>query len=253
MTPAFPATLPGVSSLDWVADGNLSITEAEIGPKDYRQRSRVPSAKASVTWRFLADDFATFQDFWVNDLKRGHKWFTLVLPCGAGYAVHVVKFVSHRSAQSDGYGYRTVQAELYVRERKLRPDTVDTFITSTPYPILATEAFDVAFTVLSGSLGDRVAYADDLLDVALTVLGGSLPVALKGYPGFQEDRLDAVFTVLSGTLTDVLKTYAGFQEDRLAASFTVLSGSLEEALIRYDNYGNEALDIGFTVLSGTLA
>lgn len=250
-TPSFPSTLPGVSSLDWVADGNVAVTEAEIGPKGFRQSSRVPSATASVTWRFLAGDFAIFQDFWKNDLKRGHKWFTLVLPCGAGYARHVVKFVSHRSAQSDGYGYRTVQAELYVRERKLRPDLVTTYITSTPYPILVTDALDIGFTVLGGALGDRTGYADDHMDVAFTVLSGSLPVALRSYAGFHEDQLAASFSVISGTLNDVLRTYNAPHEDQLTAAFTVLGGSMDEALIQYD-IGTEALDIGFTVTSGTL-
>lgn len=252
MTPIFPSELPGVSTLEWTAEGNTAITEAEVGPKAYRQTSRVPSATATVTWRFLAGDFAVFQDFWKNDLKRGHKWFTLVLPCGAGFAQHVVKFVSHRSAKSDGYGYRTVQAELYVRERKLRPDTVDTYITTTPYPILVNEALDIGFTVLGGRLGEMVAYADDHMDIAFTVLSGSLPVALRTYDAYQEDRLDIGFTVISGTLTDVLRTYNAPHEDSMRPAFTVTGGSLEEALVGFD-MGVEAMDIGFTILSGTLA
>lgn len=251
-TPAFPSELPGVSTLEWTADGNTAISEAEVGPKAYRQTSRVPSATATVTWRFLADDFAVFQGFWKNDLKRGHKWFTLVLPCGAGFAQHVVKFVSHRSAKSDGYGYRTVQADLYVRERKLRPDVVDTYITTTPYPVLVNEALDIGFAVLGGRLGELVAYADDRLDIGFTVLSGSMPIALRTYDAYQEDRLDSSFAVISGSLTDVLRTYNAPQEDRLATAFSITGGSLEEALVGFD-MGLESIDVGFTILSGTLA
>lgn len=251
-TPAFPAELPWVSTLAWTAEGGTLVSENEVGPKDYRQTTRVPTATATVSWRFLEDDFAIFQDFWKNDLKRGHKWFTLPLPCGAGYAIHVVRFSKHRTAASEGYGYRTVQAELYVRERKLRPDTVDTYITSTPYPILVTEAMDMGFTVLGGRLGELVGYADDQMDHTFTVLSGELRTALRAYVAAQDDRMESTFNVLSGSLVDALRTYNAPQEDKLECSFAVLGGSMEEALVVF-GADTEALNAGFTITSGTLA
>lgn len=247
-TPALPSTLPGVSSLKWGPVPQVMSTEREIGPVAYRRFTQVPAALASVTWRFLEGDFAIFQEFWKNDLLRGHRWFTLVLPCGAGYATHVVRFRTHRTANVQGYAYKEVSAELYVRERKLRQDVVFTYITSTPYPIYTLESLDISGVVLSGSLSSLFGFADDSMDISSVPLSGELRVAL--HVGYGSDYLDTTFDVLSGSLVSVLITYDAGHED-LQASISPLSGSIRVALVQ-NTIPAESIQSEVTVISGSL-
>lgn len=252
-TPVYPDSIPGVSSLAWGSEAQVLVTEGDSGARAYRSTTRVPAAKASVTFRYLEGDFAIFKEFWKTDLIRGHKWFILTLPSAAGYAPHVVRFIQHHTSTVDGYGFRTVSADIYVRERKLRPDTVFTYITSTPYPVAVQEALDATFSILSGVLGQNYGFADDSADALFTVLSGSLRTALKSEES-DTDSMDPTFTVLSGTLRDVLKTYDGYLDEtteRMDSVFTVLSGILRAALVR-NSMQAEATDVNFTILSGTL-
>lgn len=248
-TPVFPDELPGVSTLDWSPESQLSITDADLGPKAYRRVSRVPSAIANVSWRFLENDFAVFQEFWKTDLKRGHKWFTLTLPCGAGFADHVVRFLEHRSSKVEGYnGYRTVNAQLYVRERKLRPDVKWTWVTTAPYPLVLEDRLGSSLSVLSGTLSLIFGYADDSMDLSATVLSGTLRSAVVA--GFADDRLESSFVPLAGSLVDVLLAYDNGR-DEVQSSLSVLGGTLTVNLVQ-NNIPVESLDLNFSVLSGTL-
>lgn len=64
----------------------------------------------------MEGDFAIFQEFYKTDLIRGHRWFNLILPSAGGYIVRTVRFKKHRAAARDGYGYRTIQADIQVRD-----------------------------------------------------------------------------------------------------------------------------------------
>lgn len=247
-TPALPSSLPGVSSLKWGPVSQIATTEREIGPLAYRRTTQVPAALASITWRFLEDDFAIFQEFWKTDLLRGHRWFTMVLPCGAGYATHVVRFRSHRTANVQGYAYKEVSAELYVRERKLRQDVVFTYITSTPYPIYTVDSLDISGSVFSGSLSSLFGFADDSIDVTGVAFSGELRSALKF--GYGSDYLDTTFDVLSGSLVSVLITYAAGHED-VQSSISPLSGNIRVALVQ-NTIPVESIQSEFTVISGSL-
>lgn len=251
-TPAFPSTLPGVSSLAWDAEPQARISDNEVGNKDFRNFTAVPAAVAEVEWRFLDTDFAAFREFWKTGLLRGHKWFTLVLPSAAGYSRHVVRFTAPYSTTSDGYGYRTVRAQLYVRERKLRPDILYTYITSTPYPVVVSESMRAAFTVLGGVLGTNFGFANDDMDSSFTVLGGLLEDVLISRTLPHEDSQTSSFTVTGGTLADLLVRHTQPQEDDLESAFTITGGSLQ-ALLVTNEMQDESIDSVFTILSGSLS
>lgn len=252
-TPVFPSALPGVSSLAWQAEPQARISDNEVGNKDYRNFTAVPAAVADVEWRFLDTDFAVFKEFWKTELKRGHKWFTLVLPSAAGHARHVVRFITSHSSKRDGYGYRTVTAQLFVRERKLRPDIVYTYVTSTPYAVVVNESMRGAFTLLSGVLGTNFGFANDDMDSAMTVLSGLLEDVLVTHSQQpQEDRVTSGFVVYGGALNDILVRHTQPQEDDVTSAFTLFAGSLE-ALLVTNEMQDESMDSVFTILSGILA
>lgn len=250
-TPQFPESLPGVSTLQWQPVSQLASSErdSDMGPLSYRRQSQVPAANAEVTWVFLSDDFAVFQQFYNEDLLRGHKWFSLRLPCAAGYAIHVVRFRSHRSAKLVGLNAFEVTAQLYVRERQLREDVSYTYFTSTPYPVYAVEELDHALEPLSGSLTALMGFETEELDAVLSVIDGELRAALIF--GYETEEIDAVLTLLSGELRSALISYDSGNEP-VDATLTVLSGVLKNALIQ-NSIPFEGVDTSLTIISGTLA
>jgi hypothetical protein len=250
-TPLYPADLPGVSTLTWTTVPQVIATEGEIGAKANRRRSQVPAAIAEVSWRFMEGDFALFQTFYKTTLLRGHKWFSIVLPCGAGYAAHVVRFISHRAAPRPGYGYREVTAQLEIRERRLRPNTFYTYTTTTPYPLYVPEALASSLTVLSGTFGTLLALLDTVegLDPTLVPLSGELRVALIEY--LEAEGLESELEILSGTLRDALITYDLYEPEGVNSLLGLVGGTLRAALIA-NSIPPESLDPTLTVLSGTL-
>lgn len=247
-TPVYPSSLPAVSSLRWAPNSQLAITNNEVGPKAYRRYTQVPSADATITWRFIEGDFAIFQAFYKTTLLRGHRWFSIKLPCGGGYVYHTVRIARHRSAKHEGFTHWDVTAEVFVRERKLRPDIIFTYITSTPYPIYALESMDVGCVVVAGSLSSLVGYADDHMDISLAPLSGELRDAVKF--GYGDDAMDITFEPTAGSLVDVLLTY-DMGNEQLEISLAPVSGILRAALVQ-NVIPAESIDTTFTVLSGSL-
>lgn len=250
-TPVFPDTLPGVSTLQWSPVDQTIATE-QPGPRAVRQRSSVAGADATVTWQFTEGEFAIFQEFYKTELLRGHKWFSLILPCALGHLPHIVRMVKHRSMTREGYNFRTVTAQIDVRERRINDIDIDTFITSTLYPIYVSEGIDAVFTVLSGSFADLHTYSENEgIDPAFTVLSGSLNDILHLY-SMDAEGVDPAFTVLSGDLRVLLKTYLLYDPEGVDVAFTVLSGYLKSLLI-VNTIPFEGVDVSYTVLSGSLA
>lgn len=249
-TPVFPLTLPGVSSLSWTADVQVQQSEGDIvGTYNRRRTSRVPSAEAGVSWTFLEGDYAIFQEFWKTDLIRGHRWFMLILPCAAGYAAHVVRFKKHRAAKSEGYTHVTVSATLAVRERKLRPDTIFSYLTSTPYPIYGFEGVDVRMAIISASLG-AISYSDfEGVNPGLLPTTAAMYVALKTQDQGHED-IDVGVLPVSGTLKDTLKTYT-LDPEGVDSQISIVSATMRDALI-VNTVPAEGVDPTLSIISGTL-
>lgn len=246
-TPVFPTSLPGVSSHSWEIDPQLVISEGD-GPKDFRRRTRVPSATAEVTWKFKPEQFEDFQNFWKVDLIRGHRWFLLKLPCGAGIAYHYVRFIEHRNAGYDGKGLRTITGRLFVRDRVFRPAIEEIYITTTPYPTYGFDGLNTSLAVISGSLAANIGYADDAIDVTMD-LTGTLRVALLIQDQLDES-LDTSLIVQSGTLANAYIIYDGGDEG-FDSDLVIASGSLAVTLI-ITEIPVESIDTSLTVVSGTL-
>ncbi len=247
-TPTFPTDLPGVSTLRWSPTAQVAATDREIGPLALRRRTRTPGALATVTWRLLEGDFAIFQEFWKEDLLRGHRWFYLTLPCAAGFVPHIVRFRSHRSASRDGYGYRTVTGDLYVRERRIRTEFAIRYFTSLPYPLVIEDEIGGGLAL---PLSGRMWYQpEDFLDANLALpQSGGLVEILVSYA--LDEELDALLALpLSGTLVDILVMVE--PEEELDALLAIpLSGTLVTILVEYSP--EESLNANLALpLSGSL-
>lgn len=126
-TPEYPSTLPGVTSIQINAESQVIAPEGEAGHLTYRRITRVPAATATLVFNFIEGDFAIFQNFYVETLKRGHKWFSIVLPSAAGYAPHIVKCLKHRSARAPGFNHREVTMTVFIRGRRIYPNDREGF------------------------------------------------------------------------------------------------------------------------------
>lgn len=251
-TPVFPSTLPGVSTLSWAPSDQVLSTEAEIGPIEFRRTTRVPGADADVSWRFLDNDFSTFQEFYTTTLIRGHRWFKLILPCAGGYVAHVVRFKKHRTAKRDGYGFRTVSAQLEVRERRFGPDIAYTWFTTTLYPVDVVEGVNAGYTMLAGAFSQLQSYAIPLegTDMSYTVVSGDLSVKLQTN-AIPFEGTDNTYTILSGSLVSALRT-TNMGIEGVDMSFTIFGGYLKAILI-VNAIPMEGVDMNYTMLSGSLA
>lgn len=248
-TPEFPSTLPVVSDMKWGPNSQLFETDADIGNREARRFTEVPSATASVTWRFLEEDFATFQEFYKNDLLRGHRWFSLPLPSGAGIVEHCVRFIGHRSSKRDGYGFRTVTADLDVRERRFKVVEMDLCFVSWTYPLLVEEEMDHSGSFTSGVIRESI--LDEMESTSL-LLGGELRPFLQTYE-VPVEALDLTNSLSSGVLTLVLKSYGDWPVEELDHTHSLSSGVLTVVLLSYDNYEVESLDSTSSLVSGVLS
>lgn len=121
-TPEYPSTLPGPGTFTVEPTSQVLATEAELGPKAFRRRSRQPGAFTSVSFRFLETDYSVFIEWWRTTLKYGHKWFWIQLPSAGGITWHVARFAERYAAKLDGHRYWNVTAKLELRERQFEPN-----------------------------------------------------------------------------------------------------------------------------------
>jgi hypothetical protein len=91
----------------------------DMGPIDYRRRTQQTTAIASVSFRFLNDQYKVFLAWWQNTLLYGHKWFTINLPSARGNVTHYARFATKFIASKRGFRYIEVTAELELRERQI--------------------------------------------------------------------------------------------------------------------------------------
>lgn len=121
-TPIYPMTLPGVSTYSVEPTPQVLASENDTGPRAFRRRSIVPGANASVSFRYLENDYTTYLNWFKVTLKRGHKWFWIQLPSAGGLTWAVARFKKKPREKMDGHRYWTVSADLEVRERAFSPN-----------------------------------------------------------------------------------------------------------------------------------
>lgn len=130
MTAVYPVTLPGPMSFGLKPTSQLAISGGEdMGPMDFRRRTQQTTAIASVTFRYLKDQYKVFLAWWQDTLVYGHKWFTINLPSARGNVAHYAKFATKFVANKRGFRYIEVTAELELRERQIEtPIIIDPFV-----------------------------------------------------------------------------------------------------------------------------
>lgn len=117
-TPAYPASLPGVSTFILLPDPQGITSDNDAGPKAMRRRSRQPTAQAQVTFRFLEADYSTFVSWWKDALVYGHKWFTIDIPSAGGITEHYVRFADRPRAALQGHRHWELSVTLEIRDRQ---------------------------------------------------------------------------------------------------------------------------------------
>ena len=247
-TPIFPTSIAGVSSISW-GPGNPLQTDGK-GPKTQRRLSAVPDATAQVTWRFLEGDFKIFLDFWKTDLLRGHRWFILTLPCGPGFELHVVRFKSYHSARSEGFNFRTITAELEVRERKIRKSAVAASVTSRPYPLYDVDKIESSVSVTAGFLSEGIAtFATDGHVLYASVTDGKL---IEYVPVDLPPQVEGTAMHIPEFMTLELKTilYEHQDRDHMTMSASVTGGTLKPFVIQ--RYPEDGYDSTCVIAGGYL-
>lgn len=245
-TPTFPDELPGVSEFQFAPTPQLAITDIPMASRATRRISQIPGALATAVWNFSGLEYQVFMTWWREELFEGHRWFRIKLPSAAGLQYTIVRFLVHRDVQNKGYKHWTVTGTLEILERRIRPEVVEQFLTTTLYPILDQAMLVPTFTIPSAQLSPPVPI-NETFQAHMSVLDGNLRDLVQF--GYGDDSMTSSMSVLSGSLRDVLN--AGYADDSMTASFTVLDGSLNIILIT-NEIPSEGLTPSFSVLNGSL-
>lgn len=116
----FPADLPQISSFNGQPLDDRSMPSNSDGPREFRTRARDIGAIIKVSWDLTNAQYATFEDFFEEDLLNGHRWFALYTPWMYSEDCRTaVRFnaESMYSANKIGYGGWRVVADLDVQNR----------------------------------------------------------------------------------------------------------------------------------------
>lgn len=245
-TPVYPDNLPGVSEFQFTPTPQLVVTDIPRAARATHRISQIPGAYATAVWKFSGIQYQTFMTWWREELLEGHRWFRVKLPSAAGLQYTIVRFLTHRSTENKGYKFWTVTGSLEILERRIRPEVVEQFLTTTLYPILDQGLLAPAFTIPSGQLSPPVPITETFQPV-MTVLDGLLEDLVEF--GFGWDYVEPAMTLLSGQLRDVLHVTSA--QDSVTPAFTVLDGSLNVKLI-INEIPPENIRPSFTLLSGSL-
>lgn len=118
----YPINLPRVGSISTSGVPTTLIDSNTVGPKSTRQLSSLSTATATVTWRFLGEDYKIFMAWWLTDLVQGSRRFYIPLPGQGSVAWHLARFTKPPTCNKKGYQYWDVSAELELAS------ILDTFI-----------------------------------------------------------------------------------------------------------------------------
>lgn len=247
-TPVFPPDLPGVTSFKWTSGKQLLANEPP-GPRSVRRLSRVPSATAEVQFQFVGDEYAVYMDFWRNDLIRGHRWFLLTLPSAAGFKPHLVRFKTHATNASGGHQFIRVTAEIDVRARRIAPEVLDIFITSTPYPVFVRDSLEAGAVPVALTMTEPLATDVEAVDLSMLPVGLTMAALVKSYTEDPE-AVDAAMTALALTMAAVRRAYTVPAESVVTAFVPVLL-TVQARRLEFEA-DTETIALGMTVQGLTL-
>lgn len=245
-TPTYPENLPGVSEFQFTPTPQLVVTDIPRAARATHRISQIPGAYATAVWKFSGTQYQIFMTWWREELLEGHRWFRVRLPSAAGLQYTFVRFLTHRSTENKGYKFWIVTGSLEVLERRIRPEVVEQFLTTTLYPILDQAFLATSFDIPRGQMSPPVPI-NDLLQPTMSITGGSLDDLVKF--GYGQDDLAPTLNVVSGNLRDTL--HSTTPSDSVASEFSVLGGSLDIILIT-NEIPPESIEPSFTMISGSL-
>lgn len=128
--------------------------------------------------------------------------------------------------------------------------TADTYFTTPPYPILASEDLDTSISLIGIAANDGFI---DHLDTLIEVTGGEHREMRIDYDNNPPDELDTSITLTGGEHREMLIEYEDNPPDELDTSITLLGGTYEETLITYSNNPPDELDTSITLLGGSFS
>lgn len=250
MPASYPLELPGPATYSMAPSQQLAITASEgNGPIDYRRRTRYPGATATVSFRYLEDEYKIFLAWWVSDLLYGHRWFTLSIPSAGGITPHVVRFTSKFKASKQGYRHMEVTADLEIFARKFGPPTYEVF-TSQPYPTILEDSLDASASFVSAAL---LSWPVDSVAISHAFIGGGTTVVQTYYPNWPPESVSVTHAFLGGGTAVVQRYYSDWPVESVALTHTFLGGGTTIVQITYSFWPSEAVDSSGTFVSGVLA
>lgn len=250
MTPTFPSDLPKPTTYSLGPSAQvIASDDGSVGPRDFRKISRVPGAFVNLEWQFTPAQYASFVAFWKTDLLNGHRWFLVDVYSAAGLKQHLVRFVRHYEHALIGHTYRRVTGEVEIRDRRIRSEISDLYLTSTLYPLLTSDETTCSLTIVSAYMSPPVEVIDEL-DVDATIITATMQSLVKF--GYDTNELDVDATILAATMQTVLKDGdAGIDEVQL--SLRILQATMAALLIQYENYAPESLDVQLSIVSASMS
>lgn len=213
MTAAYPLSLPAPMSFGLKPTSQLAMSAGDdMGPIDYRRRTQQTTAIASVTFRFVNDQYKVFLAWWQDTLLYGHKWFTINLPSARGNVTHYAKFATKFMASKRGFRYIEVTADLELRERQIdAPIVVNPFVPQIiDFALLATPGNNSAAAYVAPPTSVRISVDPDKTFV-MTLRDDGPFLAWSGYPSDSIAKpwiLSIAWRAIApgGGITDVLAT-----------------------------------------------
>lgn len=251
-TPTYPEELPVPSQFKLTPFPQVLASNTDIGPKDFRRRSRQPGAFAAVEFRYLESEYSIFVEWFKTNLLYGHKWFWIPLPSPNGITPLQARFTAKPTATLGGHRFWTVTGLLEIYDRfSLGP--VYPALTSLVYPLEVIEELATFTGDASGSIYDAVGH----LDVITDLIAGTLEATIV-YKTIAADpeAIDVASDMVAGTVT-VTIAYESITADpeTLDVASDFVSGTVTVTIVyvtHEDPADDEELDVTTDLISGTL-
>lgn len=103
-TPVFPASLPGVSLVNfgYQPGSNVLRADMETGPAKVRRRFMSVPTNVAATWTFTQLELAVFEQFCREQLFDGVAWFQVPITNGVGETMCTARFHEPYRAETLG-------------------------------------------------------------------------------------------------------------------------------------------------------
>jgi hypothetical protein len=151
---SYPEELPGVSSFSFSPLENVIRDSSSEDPMAFRSKSSNIEGKASVSFKFLENDYNIFLKFCKNDLLNFSKTFILKCPVNGEFKPCWVKFTDKFKATKQSYNNFSVSCEILIRDfSKFSYFFAENFQINDYTLIQGAELTSIVSTIFANSLG----------------------------------------------------------------------------------------------------